>query len=179
MKLHQHLKNAIVVLTITSLIFACSESPSDELAVQDEDMTTAIALADDYLNESNARFGSFKSVTVLNYVDGKLYFATNSDDINGYQEINEETITAQVKPGEFIFWFAGKGMKEIVGIEFDAVSESSLISQPFPFSKSKIWVTSIDENVSVGTALKYDILYKIRGGDGSTIILDPKIRISQ
>ncbi len=124
-------------------------------------------------------WGSDRAITVLRYSKGKLYFATNTDQVRGYREVNEETVTAFVDPGEYIFWYCGGGLSELVEIEFDQPSQAILVDFPEEIKVNKLWaVTVVPDDDMSGEQLKYDIIYQIRknrGGD--PIRLDPKIEI--
>ncbi|MFY0686196.1 MAG: hypothetical protein JXQ90_03475 [Cyclobacteriaceae bacterium] len=165
------------------LVFAlsCQDAIQSEIEVEDKDMIEATNLADDYLAQSNARSGYRMAVTVLRYIDDKLMFATNTDDLRGYHEVNEETITAYVKPGEYIFWFAGGGVSDLEGIEFDNVSRTLLYEGPSETNPDRMWLIHIPEE-GIGNEdgiLKYDIIYEYKGNDGEYIRLDPKLKVTQ
>lgn len=186
MKQHCHYSKFALLFALIFTSFSCQESlVNEDIDLLDKDMTTAIQLADEYLKATNAREGSGKCVTVLKYQDGKLLYASNTDSNGGYEEVNEETVTASVTEGEYVFWFSGGGLTDLDGIEFDSLSQDELNELPEEINPDKMWVISIpedaalietnDENISY---LKYDILYQHTDNDGEVIRLDPKIQVT-
>ena len=168
---------AILLLMIFSSL-SCEKQPTVDLKLIDEDMDKATKLADQYLESINARRKDEKAVTVLRMDGDVLYYATNTDNIRGYQPVTAETITANVAPGAHVFWFAGTGIKSLDGIEFDNSSQAQLQEYPSPYIEYRLWKVTMpeveassDEEVS----LKYDILYTKMNGE--FIRLDPKLRI--
>jgi hypothetical protein len=171
------LKQFCLVAAFSIFFIACQEDSINE-DIDDEAMITATKLADEYLASSDARIASEKSITVFLYRYGKLYYATNTDNLRGYREVSEETVTALLTPGENMFWFGGPGISDLAGIEFDNDSQSKLENEPEEIISNRLWRVKVPEN-SDEAELKYDILYQIRGNSGAPIRLDPKIKITQ
>ncbi|MDH5610807.1 MAG: hypothetical protein OEY56_15125 [Cyclobacteriaceae bacterium] len=176
-------KQLLLFFSFVVLSLACQEDvANEELDLIDKDMVQATELADSYLASSQARRKSDKSITILKYMDGKLWFATNTDKKRGYQEVTEETVTAYVNPGEHVFWFSGGGVSDLEGIEFDAASQYQLVNSPEEINPDKMWVIMIpeDREIDADGFLKYDIIYQIQGNEGEPPIrLDPKLKVSQ
>lgn len=174
-------KYILIAATSFLLVYGCNETSLKEIESPDEDMLVATEMAESYLNSTGARGGYQLAITILKYKDGKLYFHTNTNGYPGFQEITEESITAEVGPGEFVFWFAGSGLASLNGIEFDQQSQSQLYELPEETNADRMWMINvpITSDMADGTLLKYDILYKIKGGDGSLIRLDPKVKVDQ
>lgn len=167
-------------LTITIMLIACQEdSVKEETDLLDKDMIDANRLADEYLTSTVGRASAERSITVMKFIDGKLYFGTNTDDVHGYEEITEETITAYVEPGEYIFWYSGGGLSDLDGIVFDEESMLQLVDAPDEVNADKMWVVSIPEDFEEEDGiLKYDIIYQYKGHEGAPIRLDPKIKVA-
>lgn len=167
----------LFLVLLAFVVISCQEDVFKTPDSIDEDMITATSLAEEYLTNTRGRFeDSERSITVLKYQDGKLLFSTNTDDVRGYQEVVETSITAIVEPGEFIFWFSGGGLKEVEAIEFDGASQEILEDLPNDFVPEKMWVVQVPDSVQAGeVSLKYDIVYEPRGG--IQVRLDPKIQI--
>lgn len=169
-----------IVLAFSILFFfgACQELPENgEIELEDEDMIAATELANEYLGTTRGNFNGDLSVTVIKLEDGILKFGTDSDAINDYQEITEETITATVVPGEYVFWFCGGGLSDLGGIEFDESSMLQLVDAPSEIYDGKMWVLTIPEDIPEDGILKYDIVYQYPGNPGPPIILDPKLKL--
>ena len=183
---HQLPSKPLLLFFIFSIIFACQEDSLNEeinltvleLDQADADMIAASNLANEYLSSSSARESKEKSITILRFKKGKLFFNTNTDNIQGYHEVTEATVTAIVAPGEYLFWYSGSGISDLDGIEFDAASQQQLSNYPEEINSDKMWVIAVPENVSDNTILKYDIIYQFKGNSGSAIRLDPKIKIN-
>lgn len=174
-----HSKQSLLIFALLLLTISCQESSvNDEIEIVDEDMTAGTALAEDYLNSSSGRFGSAWSITVLKYKDGKLLYATSSDDIRGYREITEETVTASLQPGGYMFWFSGGGVSDLESIVFDAASQQRLKVYPVEIKSGRLWVVQLQmDDDDKESDLKYDIIYQFKGNEGAPIVLDPKIKI--
>lgn len=162
------------------LFLSCQEdSLSTELIKQDQDMLKAESLADQYLSQATPNGRSSipsSAVTVLTLQENGLYYITNTDTIGIYNEVREETITAFTNPGDVIFWYAGEGIGDLEGIEFDKASLALLDEAPEEIYPNLMWkVTMPDTIASEGITLKYDILYKT--SDSTEVIrLDPKLK---
>lgn len=174
---HALSKQLLLVFTAFLLFLSCQESTSPEVTLSDEDMITATALVNKVVDSDEARKGWKRSVTVLKYSRGKLFFATNTDSEGGYQEVTEQTITAFLESGEQHFWFAGSGITDLVAIELDAASQNSVTCSPEEVLSGQLWRISIPDNITSEMDLKYDIVYQFRGNSGAPIRLDPKIKI--
>ncbi|WP_425393079.1 hypothetical protein [Ekhidna sp.] len=173
-----HVLRLFFAFTLLLVAIACQEDSylEEEILDTDEDMIAAIQLADDYLNSIRGRDANAeKSITVLKYHKGKLFFATNTDEIKGYQELTETSVTAIVEPGEYLFWYSGGGVTDLDGIEFDPNSQEDFDEFPEEINEDKMWKIQVpdDGNLSM---YKYDILYQYKGTE-SPIRLDPKIRV--
>ncbi|MEQ9468731.1 MAG: hypothetical protein RLN88_15080 [Ekhidna sp.] len=165
-------------LIIIFILIACREdsmeSPDDGI---DHDMIAATDLAEEYLQSKGGRFGkSDKAITVLKYKDGALLFDTNTDDHEGYQVVEETSITANVDPGDYIFWFAGGGLSEVDEIDFDGEAQEILGTLPVDFVPQKMWIIRVPSDLDQPSMLKYDIVYVPRE-TGIQIRLDPKISV--
>lgn len=165
---------------LSLLILACQDDTfiDDQTETMDEDMIAATILADDYLMATTGRNSDERSITVLQYRNGELYFNTNTDDIKGYQLLTETSVTAYVKPGEYIFWFSGGGVTDLDSIDFDATSEMYLDDLAEEINADKMWVVKMPEIYDPSfQMLKYDIVYESREEEGEYIRLDPKIQV--
>lgn len=173
------LKSISFLFAFLFLNIACQEIPvNEEIDQADEDMITANQLAKGYLNTTGARIGSEISLTVLKFQEGKLLFGTDSDIFSGYEEINEETVTATVERGEYVFWYGGGGLSDLDGIVFDEESQLQLVDAPEEIFSGKMWVLTIPEDFDEEDGiLKYDIVYDFPGNSGPPIRLDPKLKI--
>ncbi len=185
---HHPLKQLVVLAILLVFTFSCQE----EGIIEDIDADKSYAeAAEDLVNgffddmaadgtEASrleaARGRSNMAITILRYKDGKLMYASNSDNIGGYNEVNEETVTAYIQPGGYVFWYAAGGLDFLDGIEFDAASQSQLREDPRNYISKRFWLIRIPDDISEGELLKYDILYKLRGRSG-IIRLDPKIQV--
>jgi len=184
----------ILLFSILFVAIACQDEKLEEnIEPVDQDMIDAIELADRYLNSSNGRtFGNARrSITVLQYVDGVLYFNTNTDDVPGYQVVEETSITAYAEPGEFVFWYSGGGVTNLGEIDFDATAEDFLENLPDEVDDGHMWVIRIpeesdddddddedeDDDSDEIIQLKYDIVYETATSVGS-IRLDPIIKLT-
>lgn len=168
----------LIALTAIITLIACQEDSMVESPEEgiDHDMIAANELAEDYFQSIGGRFeDSDKSITVLKYKEGKLLFDTNTDDFIGYQEVIETSVTANVNPGEYIFWFSGGGLSEVDSIDFDEASEAYLDDLPDDFVPEKMWVIRVPSDVT-NTTLKYDIVY-VTKENGIRVRLDPKITV--
>lgn len=176
---HLHIEKLLLSFFLLFISMACQEDSILETEIEetDLDMQAAILMADQYLNSVRGKSDkSEKSITVLKYYKDKLYFATNTDDIKGYQELTETSVTAIVEPGEFIFWYSGGGVTDLDGIEFDPTSQDDLDEFPEEINADKMWKIQVPADGDL-SMYKYDILYDYKGNSGAPIRLDPKIRI--
>lgn len=176
--------SVVIFFTFIFIVFACREEAFiEEADLVDEDLLAATQLADDYLLKERGRTSDERSITVFRYKDDEVYFNTNTDSILEYQILTEESVTANVSYGEYIFWYSGGGMSDLDGIEFDSVSEEFLEEFPEEINYDKMWVIKMPEKDEVEAdgevVLKYDILYQYRGYEGEPIRLDPKIRVDE
>lgn len=196
----QHLATRILTLFFLSIQFhSCMESPEiTELETIDKEFLEATQVIDDLIEsiDTSTENGrkkkskwedSKKSITILKYKKGKknkpgeLQFNTNRDKLKGFTPISEETVTAIVKPGELVFWYAGGGIEELVGIEFVPDAQSELGELPEDLDKNHMWYVWIPKDAKPGE-LKYDILYRLQEkyrnseSDGP-IRLDPKLHV--
>ncbi|SNS93207.1 hypothetical protein SAMN05421640_1675 [Ekhidna lutea] len=171
-------KRFSVFIYAAFILIACQDDAivEEELIETDFDMIIAIELADEYLSSTAGRDNSERSITVLKYHKDKLYFATNTDDVKGYQELTETSITAIVDPGEFVFWYAGGGVSDLDGIEFDPTSQDDLDEYPEEINADRMWKLQVPMDGDL-PMYKYDILYQHKDNDGTPIRLDPKIRV--
>lgn len=178
MKKHLGFRRFSLTSAVLFLFLSCSDDSSNiNIDSIDSDMIAATLLADEVVHSMSGRSYTARSVTVLRYKDGKLTFSTNSDEIKGYSEVLEESITATVEAGDYIFWYCGAGLSELAGIEFDASSMRRLVDGPIELKESKMWMLKVPEDVKEEDGLlKYDIVYSFKGGD--LIVLDPKIKIA-
>ncbi|WP_421763543.1 hypothetical protein [Ekhidna sp.] len=177
---HFHIEKLLLSIFLLSISMACQEDALLETNIEetDHDMLAAMSMADEYLNSVRGKSEkSEKSITVLKYHKGKLYFDTNTDDVKGYQELTETSVTATVEPGEFIFWYSGGGVTDLDGIEFDPISQNDLDEFPEEIKADKMWKIQVPADGDL-SMYKYDILYYYKGNSGSRIRLDPKIRIN-
>ncbi len=170
-------KHFLLIFTAYLFFFSCHESASPEVSTDDKDMIAATELANTVVDSDEARKGRARSVTVLKYSRGKLLFATNTDDEGGYQEVTEQTITAFLEAGEQHFWYAGSGITDLVAIELDAASQSSITCSPEEVISGQLWRIAIPTTISSEVELKYDIVYQFRGNAGAPIRLDPKLKV--
>lgn len=175
------LKQTLSAFLLLFIVFACQDDTTTEVGVNeiDEDMLAANQLANEYLATQGGRAEDIElSVTVLKYLDGQLYYDTNTDTIEGYQVITEETVTATVNPGELVFWYSGNGLSELDGIDFDSSSESFLGDDSDEIYQDVMWKIMLPEQTDPDQKfLKYDIIYQFEGNTGAPIRLDPKIRV--
>ncbi len=176
------------LLLFASVIFisiSCHDNTLEEdLELVDRDMIAATKLVEEYLSVTKGRGNAEASITVLKYQNGKLLFLSNTDDNFGYTELNEESVTATVESGDYVFWFSGGGVSDLDGIEFDEESQRKLMDSPSEVFSNKLWVIEIEEEESDDDDdedddrfLKYDIIYQFKGNNGPPIRLDPKIKI--
>ena len=104
-------------------------------------------------------------------------FSTKDDDIRGYDGVDEQTVTAEVEPGDLVFWYRGGGLSDLDGLEFEEPS-----SDPDEINDDLMWVMEVPEielEDDEVVFLKYDILYTYRGYSGPAIRLDPKLKVTQ
>ncbi len=183
-------KFGLYLLLLVFFTLACQEEDiPNEI---DEDMAIATASVDDYLqqmvgyNDTGSTSRVLKdsiddinhSITVLKFNRGKLVYNTNTDDLSGYNEVGEMTVTAYVNPGEYIFWFAGDGIYLLDDIDFDYRAVKFLGDLPEYLLKYKMWVVKVPNDYDPNhDVLKYDIVYETRENAGVKVRLDPKIQI--
>jgi hypothetical protein len=174
------IKSTLVILLGLFVIISCQESSVEaEIDQLDKDMVEANQLVDEYFASSGGRLANFDvSITVLRYEDGQLLYATANDGVSGYNVVEETTVTNIVEGGDFIFWFAGKGLTDLEGIVFDEASQNELDDFPFQVNFKSMWAIQLPSDIST-EELKYDIIYQFVGNDGAPIRLDPKIQLGQ
>ncbi|WP_258099771.1 hypothetical protein [Marinoscillum pacificum] len=185
-----HWKVPIIVLILFSCLLSCKDNDFPMVIEEvDHDMESATELVDSYLSttygssNTNGRAEDAidkikKSITVIKFHKGELVYNTNTDSINGYQKIEETTITASVMPGEMIFWFSGAGINSLDSIDFDDQSLEFLDDLPSEIKDYKMWVVQVpDDYDSDHNMLKYDIVYESKDYAGVKVRLDPKIQI--
>tara|TARA_B100001245_G_C22794815_1_gene383275 strand:- start:225 stop:848 length:624 start_codon:yes stop_codon:yes gene_type:complete len=191
--INQTRKFQLLVLSVFALFLSCRENevPGANIEELDNDMEVAKNMVDLYLTsrvqEGSERSGRSagdkidkidKSITVLKFKDGKLMYKTNTDTITGYLEVVETTVTAYVKPGELIFWFAGGGVTSLDSIDFDAQSVDFLDELPYELRDYDLWVVQVPEEYDTEhSMLKYDIVYKTKESAEFSIRLDPKVQV--
>ena len=166
-------------LIISLILLSCQDTDIESKSLVDTDMEQAIVLADDYLATSRTEATDL-DVTVIKY-SSDLTYKTNTIT-NGYDVIEETTVTAVSKPGGYIFWFAGGGVKYLHSIEMDEASAAALGNDlPFEVIPGDLWALWIPLDILEDVKedeefhLKYDIVYTNKEGD--IIRLDPKIQI--
>ena len=191
------------ILFLSFLLFmaiACQdESVEDPIEEIDQDMEMATLLADEYLQSLGGRAESSESsITVFKHKKGDMLYNTNGDDDDGddddgddddgdddneggYLEVIETTVTAHARPGDFLFWYAGGGVSDLVEIDFDESSDQALGEFPIEINTGHMWVIQIPYDIDPEVEyLKYDIVYqyKEQGQVSEVIRLDPKIQMS-
>ena len=167
-------------LIIFTLLACQDDQPINDQSIDiDQDMLDAIDLAEEHQNSIGGRSSNNpKSITILKYKDGELQFNTNTDNINGYTNVTETTITAYAEPGEFIYWYSGGGLTDLEDIDFDDDDEDFLDELPDEYKADKMWVLRIPEDYDPANGhLKYDIVYESKDNEGIYIRLDPKIQV--
>lgn len=170
-----------LALIFSLMLIACQEDNIVENPQPvDEDLEAASEIVNEYFNEVGGRSsGTQFAITILQYNDGQIYFNTNTDDIEGYQIVNETTVTANVKPGDFVFWYRGNGLLDVGDIDFDDQSESYLAQKPSEYL-DLLWVLQVPFDFDTEhDELKYDIVYESKDNEGVVIRLDPKIEIDE
>ena len=167
-----------LALVFTIFLIACQEDNIVETPIIDEDLEAASAVVDNYFNEMGGRSSSPDvSITILQYKNGKIYFNTNTDDIEEYQVVNETTVTAYVEPGEFVFWYRGNGLADVGDIDFDDKADTYLTKKPDEYL-DLLWVLQVPHDYDPEhDELKYDIVYESKNNEGVVIRLDPKLKI--
>lgn len=181
------LKHLAVIFSF--LLLACQDSDLETDQPIDSDMEDALALADEFLSASRNN-ATDKDITVIKY-QKDLLFKTNTI-AGSYDPIDEMTVTAESKPGGFVFWHAGGGVKRLIGIEMDDYSQDLLDGNvPFEVVPGHYWALWIpndiekddeddeededDENENEDIYLKYDIVYETNSGE--IVRLDPKLQV--
>ncbi|WP_462252911.1 hypothetical protein [Ekhidna sp.] len=159
-------------------LLACQEDELIENQPIDEDLIAASQLADEYFNIKGRTGSTERAITVLKYVDGNIYFNTNTDDVDGYQIVTETTVTAYVEPGEFVFWYRGGGLDDLEDVDFDENAEAYLNQLPEEFKEDQMFVLQVPETYDPNNdELKYDIVYESKENKGVVVRLDPKIGV--
>lgn len=177
------IKNFIHLLSIASIfliLLACQEEQiTDTKSIgSDKDILAANELVNAYLSKSGARTDAKKSIIILRYEEGKLVYATSENNYASYEDLKEESITAIVEPGEYVFWYSGEGVSELDGVEFDKESQSVLGNYPEEINATLLWaVVMPDQFDATNNFLKYDVIYDYEGNTGPIIRLDPKLQL--
>jgi len=179
---HRQITKLLFALSFIIFVSCQEEAVSTEPSVNQDDVAAAEALMTDFLEENGlkeeaaARGVNAYALTILACGDDdNLYYYTAPSGMQGYELLNEETVTASVEGGGYIFWYGAYNIKFLRGIEFDASSQSILGNIPDSWKNSKLWYVQIPE-VSDAT-LKYDIIYQATKGGPTR--LDPKIKVGQ
>lgn len=174
-----NIRRIFLLVTICfSIFWGCQNSSESELQV-DDDMAIAIRLINEFVAIQESKRASTPVVTVLQYREGKLLFATQDDGFRAYREVTEETVTAILKQGDQVFWFAGSGILEIVDIEFDKTSHAAIGSKSQGVFNNRLWTIRIPRNLDENTVLKYDIVYRHGDNPNDIVRLDPKLKVGQ
>ncbi len=169
----------LVFLCVIFLISCQEDKLTEQPEIIDEDLAEATLIADEYFVEKGGRTGSDeRSITILKFKDGNIYYNTNTDDIDGYQIVTETTITAYVEPGEYVFWYRGGGLDDLEDVDFDEDAEEYLDELPDEYKDDKMWVLKVPEDYDPAhDELKYDIVYESKDNKGVVVRLDPKLQI--
>lgn len=178
------------LLILFVFIQSCMETEVPSVVDEtDVDMETASGLVDLYMNEafrssstsgrvSDAIDSIDRAITVLKFREGELVYNTNTDTIEGYHPVIETTVTATVKPGSLIFWFAGAGIITLDSIDFDDQAIEFLDDLPSEIRGFNMWVVQVPDNFDPEhNVLKYDIVYESEEQAGVKVRLDPKVKI--
>ena len=165
-------------LLFSLLLLACQDNDLEPEEVGDPEMELAWDIANEFLSTSRIESND-TDVTVIKYKTEALSFKTNTIK-GGYDLIQETTVTAETEPGSYVFWHAGGGVKELLGIEMDEDSQEALgDNYPFEIVPGHYWALwipdAIGEDEDDDVFLKYDILYKTNSGE--IIRLDPKLQV--
>lgn len=160
------------------ILLACQDTDLEPEAQIDADMEEAWARAEDFLSTARIE-ATDKDVTVIRYNMDLLYNTNTST--GDYDAINEMTVTAVSMQGGYVFWHAGLGVKQLLGIELDEDSQDALGEENTPFEVLDgeywaLWIPSyLEYDDDDDIYLKYDIIYETYTGD--IVRLDPKIQI--
>ncbi len=170
----------VLLLVFIFILAACQDQAMEEIIQNDidQDMINARNNVEEYLSTLKGRTTiNSTEVTVLRNQNGLIYRTESSSST--YLTLYEQTITAVTTPGTYIFWQAGIGLGELVGIDFDEESEEYLGNNlPFEVTPGETWGVFIPDNYDEEDdeiMLKYDILYQTVSGQ--IIRFDPKIQI--
>ena len=177
---HRQITKLLFGLIIIFVLSCQEETSVSQLRVDQNDVAAAEALVSEFLEENGlkedaeARGLNAYALTVLACDNDNLYYYTAPSGMQGYELLDEETVTASVHGGGYIFWYGAQGIKFLTGIEFDENSQSILENFPDAWKNSRLWYVQIPEvNDEI---LKYDIIYQTNKGNGP-VRLDPKIRV--
>ncbi len=172
-------------LLFSVFLLACQETGVEPDDPGDPDMEMAWEIANEFLSSSRTESND-TDVTVIKFKKDELSFKTNTIQ-GGYNPIDEMTVTAETENGSYVFWHAGGGVKELLGIEMDEESQDLLGDNvPFEVVPNHYWALWIpnsfdedeDEDESADDVyLKYDIVYKTNSNE--IVRLDPKIQVKQ
>ena len=179
----KNLRSKHFTAILAFLLLGCQETSITVEEPGDPDMEQAWVLVNEFLSSSR-NTSEDNDVTVLKlkqYED--LSYKTNT--IQGsYNPLGEMTVTAETVPGGYVYWHAGGGVKELLGIEMDDDSQEALgESEPFEINEGRFWALMIpadfgqEDEEDDEFHLKYDIIYKTQ--DDEVVRLDPKIKIRQ
>ena len=165
------------VLLFSFLLLACQDNELASEEVGDPEMELAWNIANEFLSNSRTESND-TDVTVIKFSD-ELAFKTNTIQ-GGYDLIQETTVTAETEPGSYVFWHAGGGVKELLGIEMDEDSQEALgDNYPFEVVPGHYWALwvpdALGDDDEDDIFLKYDILCKTNSGE--VIRLDPKLQV--
>lgn len=168
------------IIVLLFIFGSCQEEAlvEDQEDLIDQDLISATELVDEYINASGARSDAMRSIIILRYEKGKLLYASSKNDFESYEELQEESVTAIVEPGEYVFWYSGQGVSDLDGVEFDKESQQLLTNYPEEVDAELLWVVRIpDQYEDANKSLKYDVIYDFEGNPGPAIRLDPKLQI--
>lgn len=161
------------------LLLACQDDIPGEQELTDEDMEAAILLADEHFqSESGRSYNANKIVTVIKFKDNQLFYKTSKSGVESYELLEETSVTAFAKPGDFIYWYSGGGVTDLEEIDFDDDDEDYLDDLPEEINMDRMFVLRVPLNYNTNHAfLKYDIVYESKNNRGMYIRLDPKIGV--
>ena len=179
----------LAILSVLGTTLSCQENSVDELSQLNPEQLAAEKLVEKYFASEEVRAGfnargedinewsSRYTLTMFRLDDDEIEYSTNSDDVDGWEEVEEYTVTGYVEPGDLLFWYASKGMAlmRTNGIDFDAEALKVLREAPKEFEKDRFWVVRVPLDAD-SNELKYDIVYRSEDSDES-VRLDPKIRV--
>lgn len=163
------------------LLFACQDDVTlSEEDTTDPDMEAAIHLADEHFQSASGRMsGSKKIVIVVKYRNGEIFYKSTSAGVYYYVPMEETSITAIAKPGDYIYWYRGGGLKDLEEIDIDDQDEVYLLDEePEEINYDLMWALRIPLSYDISHEhLKYDVVYESRLNSGVYIRLDPKIKV--